>query len=440
MRAHRLLVGGLLVLGCGGGSSAKVRMTPNVIAGSATGGAVTHDTLLARRSALSVGSPTTMDLKSLKYYINSIQLCQNVVANGSGYSNAEGCIQLYQNMDGGSPDYTTYDATRAMADTTPGRYVDLMTAEGQATLRKPVTLEVQVAPEGKDGGSNGDGGASQVGAYRFGLINFYRPIKVTAEFPVVGQPGQYFRTRAVEQVVDTTPAGSMFNSQQVLIGDTKSGPTEETTYMLNNGGALFTFQKPFTVTQADVDAKAEIKIDLVFNPENFGQAYQNDPGNEHCEARRDNAICDPANNVVIDMPYVRMNPVPRKSGEHTRKETYLMDYEPGTKLRIELYYNDGDPEAGVQGVDAAVVYDATATAPHNNVISSNYVSQTGSVSTNDASVTLMDYQHTPNLELLRRQDGNATIHCLYAGSLCPTVGSVTSRAYTYLGDSVVSID
>jgi hypothetical protein len=210
--------------------------------------------------------------------------------------------------------------------------------------------------------------------------------------------------------------------------------------MLNNGGLAFTFQKPFSITQADVDAKAEIKIDLVFNPENFGQAYQNDPGNEHCELRKDNAICDPANNVVIDMPYVRMNPVPRKSGEHTRKETYLMDYEPGTKLRIELYYNDGDPEAGVQGVDAAVVYDATATAPHNNVISSNHVSQVGSVLTSDATVTLMDYQHTPNLDLRRRQDGNATIHCLYPGSLCPSVGATTTRAYTYVGDVVVSND
>jgi len=110
--------------------------------------------------------------------------------------------------------------------------------------------------------------------------------------------------------------------------------------------------------------------------------------------------------------------VPRKTGERTHKETYLMDYEPGAKLRIELYYNDGDVEAGVQGVDAAVVYDATATMPNNNVIASNYVSQTGSVQTSDASVTLMDYQHTPNLEgLLRRQNGTATIHCLFAGSL-----------------------
>ncbi|HEY4392961.1 MAG TPA: hypothetical protein VGP64_02815, partial [Polyangia bacterium] len=230
MRARTLLVGGLFALGCGGGSTAKILMTPNVIAGTSTGATAQSGGLTAQRSPLSVGSPSAMDLKSLKYYISSIQLCQDVTTNGgTGYSNTKGCIQLYQNMDGGSPDYDSYDATRAMADTTPGRYVDLMTAEGQATIRKPVTLDVQVAPD-SDGGSGDDGGTSQVGAYRFGLINFYRPIKVTAEFPMLGQPGQYYRTRAVNQVVDTTPAGASHNSEEVLICDTTTGPTEETTY------------------------------------------------------------------------------------------------------------------------------------------------------------------------------------------------------------------
>jgi hypothetical protein len=136
-----------------------------------------------------------------------------------------------------------------------------------------------------------------------------------------------------------------------------------------------------------------------------------------------------------------MNPVPRKSGEKTRKETYLMDYDTHSKLRIELYYNDGDSEAGVQGVDAAVVYDAGATDPNNNVIASNFVSQTGSIHSDDANVTLMDYQHTPNLEgLMRRQNGTVSIHCLFGGTLCPSVGPTVTRAYTYVGDSVVSTD
>jgi hypothetical protein len=426
---RRYILATLLLCACGDTTS-KIRMTPNVVAGTQAGSAAKSQGVGAAQSALRIGSPSGTDLKSLKYYITGIQLCQDVQLSGSGFSNTSGCIALYQSPDG-TPDYMTYTVAEAMADDAPGRYVDLMSADGQAALRRPVTLEVPVAAE------MADGGPSQAGAYRFGLINFYRPIKVTAEFPIIGHPGEYFRTRADTHVtVSTTPDGR-FNSNKVQIGDTLSGPTEETTYMLDNGGALFTFQKPFVITQADIDAHADIKVDLVFNPENFGQAFES----ASCADDRNASICDPLNNVVIDMPFVRMNPVPRKSGEQTRKETYLMDYDSDSKLRIELYYNDADEEAGIQGVDAAVVYEATARQPNNNVIASNFVSQTGSVQSNDAAVTLMDYQHTPNLlNLVRRQDGTVTIHCLFAGTLCPMPGPDVTRAYRYLGDSVVSSD
>jgi len=193
------------------------------------------------------------------------------------------------------------------------------------------------------------------------------------------------------------------------------------------------------VTQADVDAKAEIKIDLVFNPENFGQAYKTT-----CAADVRIVICDPANDVGIDMPFVRMSPVPRKTGEKTRKETYLMEYDANSKLRIELYYNDADPEAGVQGVDTAIVYNdavPSGSVPSFNTIASNFVAQSGNVSTSDANVTLMDYRFMTNLEgLLRRQNGTATIHCLFPGDVCPTLGGTSTRAYTYEGDTVVSSD
>jgi hypothetical protein len=416
-----LVAVGLVLLGggCGGSSKAKIHLLPNVVAGTQT-------------SAVRIGTSGAATLHSLKYYISSIQLCQNLQATGSGYSNPEGCIQLYQNADVGG-DYDTYTVSQAQADSAEGHFIDLMTADGQATLRKPVTLEVPIAdPNAPDAGMQ-----SQAGVYRFGLINFFRPIKVTAEFPILGQAGSYFRTRAVTNIIAGMTPDGRFNTNRVQIGDTLSGPTEETVYMLNNGGALFTFQKPFSITQADVDAQAEIKVDLVFNPENFGQAYETD----NCTAATDNAICDPLNNVVIDMPYVRMNPVPRKAGEKTRKETYLMDYETDSKLRIELYYNDADVEASIQGVDAAVVYTAVASGPNNVTIASNYVSQSGSVGTSDASVTLMDSQHMPNLEgLRRRQDGTVTVHCLFPGSLCPTAGGTVTRAYTFVGDTVVSVD
>jgi hypothetical protein len=425
---RRLLFVVLLLSGCGQTTN-TIRMVPNVVAGTQTG-ANAHGVGVAE-SALRIGSPSGTDLKSLKYFITGIQLCQDVNLSGSGFSGTNGCIALYQSS-GSSPDYNTYTVAEAMADNAPGHYVDLMTAEGQAALRQPVTLEVPVAKN-----DQADAGASEAGAYHFGLINFYRPIKVTAEFPIIGQPGEYFRTRADTHVTAGMTADGRFNTNKVQIGDTLSGPTEETTYMLDNGGALFTFQKPFVITQADIDAQAEIKVDLVFNPENFGQAFES----MGCAMNAEPSICDPLNNVIIDMPFVRMNPVPRKTGERTRKETYLMDYDADSKLRIELYYNDADDEAGIQGIDAAVVYEATAKQPYNNVIASNFVSQTGSVKSSDASVTLMDYKRTPNLEaLLRRQDGTVKIHCLFPGALCPMQGSDVTRAYKYVGDSVVSTD
>ncbi len=438
-----------------GPTTGSIRLVPNVVAGTTKVGA---RVVQAAKAGPLVGVTAANNLHSLKYYVISIQLCQNLQLSGSGYSNPEGCIDLYQ--AGPGPSYDTYMVTQAKDDTMAGRYIDLMSAEGQAALRRPVTVQLPLAglPDGGvdagDGGDNdggADGGApdadepeagappppNQAGVYRFGLINFYRPIKVKAEFPILGMPGQYFRTRAVTRINPTAGLGGGLGGERVEIGDTLSGTTEETTYMLNNGGALFTFQKPFVITRADLEAQTEIKIDLVFNPDSFGQAYQS----QNCRDQQYVAICDPTNDVAIDMPFVRMNPVPRKAGEKTRKETYLMDYDTGSKLRIELYYNDGDPEAGIQGVDTAVVYTGANAQPVNKIVASNFVSQSGSVRSNNARVTLQDYLHMPNLRnLMRRQNGTATIDCVFTGAICPMAGGSVTRPYTYVGDTVVSSD
>ena len=431
-----VLLGAVLTSGGCGGDGARtgrIRMVPNVVAGAQSG--IGTAALTLQQQAVRIGTPQASTLRSLKYYVTSIELCQNVEIMGTGFSNKSGCIELYANQGMGAPNYDSYMVEEARADTTPGRYVDLMTAEGQAALRRPVTVEVPVSEEGM-GGGNGEPDM-RAGAYRYGLINFYRPIKVTAEFPIMGRPGEYFRTRAVTGVRSNPIEGGRWTSQQVDIADSLSGPTEETTYMLNNGGVLFTFQQPFVITQADIDAGTEIKIDLVFNPDSFGQAYEM-PG---CSTDRNRFICDPQNQIALDMPFVRMNPVPRKSGERTRKETYLVDYQAGVKLRVELYYNDGDVQAGVQGVDLALVYQSDATTPAMNGVMAQFVSQTGSVSGSDAVVTLLDPQRVPSLSgLRRRQAGNASIHCSYPSPACPTPGGMVSKPYNYVGDSLVSAD
>lgn len=74
-----------------------------------------------------------------------------------------------------------------------------------------------------------------------------------------------------------------------------------------------------------------------------------------------------------------------------------------------------------------------------NMIASNFVAQTGSVRSSDATVRLLDHRRMTNLSgLRRRQNGTATVHCLFTGSFCSSLGSEVSKAYSYVGDSVVS--
>jgi hypothetical protein len=54
------------------------------------------------------GQTSTASLKSLKYYVQSIQICQDIARQGSGYSNTQGCITIYSNSDANSQAYQNY--------------------------------------------------------------------------------------------------------------------------------------------------------------------------------------------------------------------------------------------------------------------------------------------------------------------------------------------
>lgn len=152
-------------------------------------------------------------------------------------------------------------------------------------------------------------------------------------------------------------------------------------------------------------------------------------------------VCDPQNDLVFDMPFVRLNPVQRKAGEQTLKETYLVDYdlEGGAKVRVDLYFSRADRAKAVRGVELAVVYPSDSTRPANNILSADNFAQTGSVAGGDATVALRDHQSTDTLSgLVRRTSGTAMLHCTFTGEVCPTAGGMLTRAYTYEGDTLVS--
>lgn len=104
--------------------------------------------------------------------------------------------------------------------------------------------------------------------------------------------------------------------------------------MLMNGGSLFAFSEPFVVTEAS--AGTAIQMDPVFNPEGFELASS-------VLGRGDAQACDHSNQLGFDMPFVRMNPVPRKAGEETCMEAYLVDCDTSSCGSVSRAYTfEGD--------------------------------------------------------------------------------------------------
>lgn len=410
---------------CGGGSAT---ITPRVTsAGGATIERGIFNNPIARfiesyvakrpvRSTAGVGQTTSASITSLQYFIQDIQLCESMTITGTGYSGAEGCITLYQSPDvafvQSLDNYNSYTVTEALADTSENHFVDFMTAEGRARLQSPVTADA--------------------GTYNYGKINFFRPIRIKAEFMAPGAttPTWYTRDTSLGTIVDE---GNDDGGRQVetvrLDGLLKTGPAQTMTYMLNNGGTWFPFVRPFVVAAGD-----SITLDFVFNPENFATATEQ----ATCSVPTNKPpVFDLTNCVTLDMPYAKMSPVPRKESDSTRKEVYLIDWDTGasaSKIRAEVYYSSGDADKSVQGVDTAVVMQSGATTSTNNVIQALRVTEAS------GELTFIGYNQSSGqvdatvlTGLRRRADGVVSITCNFTGGPCTSTGTTLSKAYTYVG-------
>jgi hypothetical protein len=197
-------------------------------------------------------------LESLQYFIQDISICQTATINGSGYNNKDGCITLYEGDR--TPNYDTFNAPEADADTNANHWIDLMDATSRAKLNKAISLNSAHARE-----------------YNYGFVNWYRPIKVKAKVPI-GDGTVTLSTKTADSY--RLDSGTGINSQFTsLVTDMTSAGTELVTMVHSNGGSWFKFQKPFVITAADIESKASFNLDLVFNPEGIikGQIFNDDP-------------------------------------------------------------------------------------------------------------------------------------------------------------------
>jgi hypothetical protein len=320
--------------------------------------------------------------------------------------------------------YQNYDITTAMADTSEDHWIDFMSASSRAKLSaSPVTLT-----------------SDNVGEYKYGLINFIKAIKIDAEYKDAGGTTRFYtKTPSASEII--TDAADSFGKKQHLTfssTDPTVGPSSEMTVMNNNGGTLFHFLKPLSITADDITNNSTFKIDFVFNPANYSGASGGSGTN--CTGGIAPAICGD-----YSIPMGKLAPVPHRDGEAIKKEIYLIsNFTTNGDLRIELYYNDADSAKSIMGVDRSIVIKSGATSTNDMGMPYLYKASEDS----SGVVTFYDYDQSTNAmtrvviqNLTRRTGGTAILPCPGAGAFgnqCSSASGSVSMSYTYAGTETVS--
>jgi hypothetical protein len=329
-----------VVAGCSGGGG-SMSTSPASLTLSLHVGDDEQDVQAMSVATESLASAYGSALKSLKYYIQSIDICESADGGGA-YRN---CLELYRGpsepyFDGelmsGSRDFVG-DGDYARTHDLVG-FIDLMDPASRAQLAKPVTLQPENAH-----------------VYNWGFINWAHPIKLTAELTPSGAsaPTMFTHDGTTAHRADPNDASAYTTTASMPL---TISPATEAVVVLDNGGSYFHFQAPFTILPEDVTNKAQFFLDLTFEPDGIIRGYTA-PG--------------PAIDVLVDdgghginVPYLDLSPVPHKKCERTVKEVYVgtatADANNSFDLRLEIYYLQSDPKKQIYGVEMAALANAAS--------------------------------------------------------------------------------
>ena len=311
--------------GGGGENKASLNFEVLSIAPSTSNSSILQTPSGLMRATTARGQVTASDLESLAYYITDISICKHMTINGTGYSDQSGCISVYNAER--RYDYDTFVAEEAALETE--LYVDLMKPSHLSKLSKTIYLSEE-----------------DIGAYHYGKVDHYRPVKVTASIQLNDDTMVY--TKSGPSVLIS---GSGIDATYVTqVSDMTQGPAEESIVVLPNGGSWFKFEKPFQLTSQDVENETSFQMKLAFNPEGVIKAYDFTSSNQ--------AIQDPENDYGIVVPLMPFTPVIYRPTETARKESYLFSYTSSIDsvynsfdFRLDLYTVEEDATDSIYAAD-----------------------------------------------------------------------------------------
>lgn len=304
------------------------------------------------------GAASATGLTSLKYHISSISVCESLQAQGSGFNNPAGCLELYRGNESAlstnlDEDWTHLaDEARASDD----GFVNLVSPSSRSALTRNTTLE-----------------ASHVRSYSYGIITWALPVKLTATVDL--GDGDFLYTHDGVTTSELIGVDNFKNYFTRTATSLLEAPAEEAVVLLGNGGNWFKFQQPFEITAADISEGRSWVLDLVFNPDGIVKGYEQAPSNANLREEDENGM--PVRAVTV--PMIDLVPVPHRAAEPVVRESYVAHVEASGNafdVRLELYSLETDPNHSVLGVDVKTLVTAATTEPPPEASKISYVEAT----------------------------------------------------------------
>jgi hypothetical protein len=304
---------------------------------------------LAADTAAIFGHSLADGIKSLKYRISSMELCG--VADGSrGDACNERPFSIY------SEDRTTseYDSfvPGSAAVSSFSAWTDFMKKGSLEDLVGKVTYT-----------------DTAIGSYEAVIVGFYRTFKVDAE--VLLNNGEKIYTKNVSEFYDNGKTG-LDVTYAGKSSNITTGPSEEGLFFLPNGGKTFYLQRPFEITQADVDNLVPYKMALAFDHNNFVKGSATPPGSMTTPPDWVDGQIDDTLGRSIKPGFLEFAPILARESETIMRETYVLSTndltgidnstKQGFSARLTLYYVKEDDSKSVRAVTSRGYYNEYSTS------------------------------------------------------------------------------
>ncbi len=409
----------LAAAGCGGSGTVTMNvksMSTATMLNAKTQKIETYDEVLRRERAqlenfaagdYGEAAVAAGGLTSFQMYFREIKICNSLTVSGSGYSGQSGCSTVYSNLSDAYEITNTAQAATsfnraAAASASTGKYFDVLSAADRTSLTTAATVSA--------------------GEYNYGVIEAHHWVKVNAK---VNSTTAVCTTSATVTDTDSTGGDGVVTTNSISSDVTSCGSPAEAMVWLGTANTSFKFLRPFTVAGGDT-----VELDLAFN-----LAQQVKGG-----AAGGNYNYKTSGGVGLQVPMLRMVPVPRKSTETTKVEQYLLTPASSAdwQLRVELYYNSADADKTVL---AAMITPVQTTSGTSNVDLSTFSLYAYSVAQSGTTVTFKSWDDSTSL-ILDRAGTSGTISCpthSSGGYMLTSCGAATVTA-TYPAPTVYTLN